>query len=493
MPARAFAMGTAPQRTTSEASGPITLRETGLSPIGRGSLLADKYRLEMLLGEGGMGFVWSAYNRELELPVAIKLLRSGRHRHRLAERLRLEARAAARLLHPSIVRIFDVAVTEAGDPFIVMELLTGQTLANALARGPLDPVRAVQLLLPIADALAHAHAKGVVHRDLKPENVFLSTDGEQVLPKLLDFGIAKLGYGGPSYPKLTEDGVVLGSPHYMSPEQVAGEEVDPRTDTWSLTVVLYKAVTGNAPFTGPDKRAVMDAILREPPAAIAEDASIDAGLRDILRWGLSKDLLDRPQSIRDLGRALARWLLQQGIAEDVCGTPLAAKWLLPAARVTVPCGPPSECVPEHDDTDPEQRWFTSQPPLAPAASPPSEVAVRRPRPRPRPLIAALGLLVFSCSLAWTDSARTSVKAASPAAVERSGSASPRARAQRNHAPRAHVGAAPAPAPAPAPQTSEPMNRPSEASNLTPAAPALRSAPPKRSQPATRKPPPQLPF
>jgi serine/threonine-protein kinase len=449
--------------------------------------LADKYRLEMLLGEGGMGFVWSAYNRELELPVAIKLLRAGRNRHHFAERLRLEARAAARLVHPSIVRVFDVAVTEAGDPFIVMELLTGETLADALARGPLGSVRAVQVLLPIADALALAHAKGIVHRDLKPDNVFLSTDGEQLQPKLLDFGIAKLGYGGASYPKLTEDGVVLGSPHYMSPEQVAGEEVDQRSDTWSLCVVLYRALTGEAPFTGADKREVMDAILRNPPAPLPSAAHIDAALADILRWGLSKDPLDRPQSVRELGQALARWLLQQGIAEDVCGNPLATKWLAPTARTTVPCGPLVTKGGEHD-TDPEQRWFTSEPP--PAESEPEAEAESKPVPaarrhrRHRELVAAVGLLILGGSLAWTESARTSVKVPPVVAVERPLPPPVRAYPARAHTPRAHV-ASPL-----LPKTAEPVAAPEAGPTAVRRPPAAPHAEPKRSAP-TRKP--QLPF
>ncbi|MDF3071008.1 MAG: uncharacterized protein K0R38_6609 [Polyangiaceae bacterium] len=481
-------MGIESERTSSDPSGPKTLRETGLSRIGRGSLLADKYRLEMLLGEGGMGFVWSAYNRELELPVAIKLLRTGRNRHHLAERLRLEARAAARLVHPSIVRVFDVAVTEAGDPFIVMELLTGETLADALARGPLSSVRAVQILLPIADALALAHAKGIVHRDLKPDNVFLSTDGEQLQPKLLDFGIAKLGYGGVSYPKLTEDGVVLGSPHYMSPEQVAGEEVDQRSDTWSLCVVLYRVLTGDAPFTGADKREVMDAILRNPPAPLPSAAHVDAALADILRWGLSKDPLDRPQSVRELGQALARWLLEQGIGEDVCGNPLATKWLAPTARTTVPCGPLVTNGSEHD-TDPEQRWFTSQPPPAEAKAEVEAEAQLSGVPAPRrrhhrELVAAVGLLILGGSLAWTESARTSVKVAPIATVERPPSTAVRAYAARAHTPRAHV-TTPLPA-----KTAEPVAAPEAASPSVRRPPAVRAAEPKRSAPPRK---PQLPF
>jgi eukaryotic-like serine/threonine-protein kinase len=281
----------------------------------------------MLLGEGGMAWVWSAYHLELQLPVAVKLLRTGHNGDRLAERLRLEARAAARLVHPSIVRVLDVAQTDTGEPFIVMELLTGENMAQLLARGRLQATRAVQLLLPIAEALVAAHESGVVHRDLKPDNVFISSEGQQLQPKLLDFGIAKLAFA--SARKLTDKGVVLGSPHYMSPEQVRGDDVDFRSDIWSFCVVLYRAITGMPPFTGASERATMDAVVgNQPPWQPL--ASLDEELARLVCWGLEKDPAQRPADMRQLGRRLAEWLLIQGISEDACGAPLVSKWLTPS-------------------------------------------------------------------------------------------------------------------------------------------------------------------
>src|SRR6478735_10471297 len=134
-----------------------------------GAVLCGKYRLEALLGEGGMGAVWRATNLLLDLPVAIKLIRAGLDRDTLRARLQLEARSAAKLGHPAIVRVYDVGESELGDPFIVMEHLRGETLGQLLSAGPLPAVRAVQLLLPIIDALAVAHARGIIHRDLKTE------------------------------------------------------------------------------------------------------------------------------------------------------------------------------------------------------------------------------------------------------------------------------------------------------------------------------------
>jgi serine/threonine-protein kinase len=308
-----------------EESGPTTLRETGRP--GRGSVLANKYRLEMLLGEGGMAFVWSAYNLELELPVAVKLLRSGLKDELLTQRLRNEARAAARLVHPNIVRVFDVAVANNGDPFIVMELLTGHSLADELRRGRMAAVRAVQLLLPIADALALAHAHGNVHRDLKPDNVFLSTENDELQPKLLDFGIAKLAHASVLADKLTEKGTTLGSPNYMSPEQVLGEDVDQRSDIWSFCVVLYKAIAGVAPFHSADKRVTLDSILTAEPSTLALRAGVDEELSSLVHWGLAKDPTKRPASMRELGAQLARWLRRQGVYDEVTPAPLPPKWL----------------------------------------------------------------------------------------------------------------------------------------------------------------------
>src|SRR5262245_61006460 len=219
-----------------------------IAPYNPGDVVAAKYRLQRLLGEGGMGAVWSAHNVALDSPVAIKLIRGETDREALSQRLQFEARAAARLGHPAIVRVFDIGQTERGDPFIVMELLEGESLAARLDRESRVPgIEAVQLLLPIADALRAAHAKGIVHRDIKPDNILISTEGDVVQPKLVDFGIAKLEQA-PGGSQLTQQGVVVGSPDYMSPEQARGDDViDYRTDIWAFCVCLYEAVTGRLP------------------------------------------------------------------------------------------------------------------------------------------------------------------------------------------------------------------------------------------------------
>jgi serine/threonine protein kinase len=298
-----------------------------LSRYHAGSVLCEKYRLEVLIGEGGMGAVWRASNLHLGLPVAIKLIRADLDRDALRARLQLEARSVAKLGHPAIVRVYDVGETELGDPFIVMELLHGETLAQLLARGRLSAVRAVQLTLPIIDALAVAHARGIVHRDLKPDNLLIAAEDQRTQPKILDFGIAKLTDPRDASHRLTEIGTVVGSPDYMSPEQARGrEDVDYRTDIWSLCVVLYEAITGSAPFSASNYNALLRAIVEDDPKPLSYHAAGDAPLWEILKQGLSKDPQQRQRSMAELGRALAAWLMTHGAHEDACNTSLESKW-----------------------------------------------------------------------------------------------------------------------------------------------------------------------
>jgi len=293
-----------------------------------GVVIGGKYRLERLLGEGGMGSVWAAENTALGSAVAIKVIRGDTNREDMGLRLLQEARAAARLGHPSIVRVFDIGNTDRGDPFIVMELLEGESLAVKVAREwRLSATEAVQILLPIADALGAAHAKSIVHRDIKPDNVFLVPDGGSLQPKLVDFGIAKHEQHEANTHR-TQHGVVVGSPDYMSPEQARGEErIDHRSDIWSFCVVLYEVVTGNPPFEGANYNALLNSILQDKPKSLAELSAADQELSRIVELGLAKDRVQRWQSMQELGTALAHWLIQQGIFEDAGGGSLEAKWV----------------------------------------------------------------------------------------------------------------------------------------------------------------------
>jgi hypothetical protein len=299
----------------------------GQSRYGAGDVIADRYRLGRKLGEGGMGEVWLAHNETLDIDVAIKLIRGEIATPEMAERLLHEARAAARLGHPSIVRVNDFGSTGRGDPYIVMELLDGEDLATTLAkRGRLSPIKAIRTLLPIAHALTVAHTKGIVHRDLKPENVFLARNDEgQIHPKLVDFGVAKLEKVHSN--RLTQSGALLGSPLYMSPEQARGDDVDHRADIWAFAVVLYETVAGRPPFDGKNYNAIIYSIIANPAAPITDIGVGDADLWAILDRGFQKDPDRRWYSMRDFGEALARWLVDRGIQDDIGGASLSANWL----------------------------------------------------------------------------------------------------------------------------------------------------------------------
>jgi serine/threonine-protein kinase len=290
-----------------------------------GDLIAEKYRLARVLGRGGMGEVWLARNTVLDVDVAIKLLRrldASNASSDASARLLQEARTAARLGHASIVRIFDFGQTDRGDPFIVMEVLEGESLADVLdRRGRLPALTAVRTLLPVASALEAAHAQGVIHRDMKPDNVVLVPGAAgDIVPKVVDFGIAKLRRD--DGPRLeTRDGTVLGCPDYMSPEQAAGrKDIDDRADVWGLAVMLYEAVTGSRPFAGDNYNALIVAVIQDEPTPITEFGAGDEALWAVVKRGLAKDVSERWPSMRAFSAALAKWAAAQGAIDDVAGT-----------------------------------------------------------------------------------------------------------------------------------------------------------------------------
>lgn len=324
-------------------SGPSTLLFAPQDPKA-GDVIAQKYRLERCLGEGGQGCVWRAENLVLELPVAIKLVHAEDIHGLVPERLFREARAAATLGHPAIVRVFDIGRTSEGLPFLVMELLRGESLAEELVRTErLSPTRALQLLLPIADGLVAAHAERIVHRDVKPDNIFVAVSGDWIQPKLLDFGLARRSTSGDRLGRLTDAGAVLGTPAYLSPEQASGRgEVDERADVWSFCATLYECLTGRLPFQGTSWHQLRRQILQAEPTALQDYGVDDAELWQLLRRGLAKSPDARWSTMQELGRALACWLLERGVTSDVCGAHLEARWLRSeSAAVSLPVAVPS--------------------------------------------------------------------------------------------------------------------------------------------------------
>lgn len=299
------------------------------NPYLAGEVIGDRYRLVRELGRGGMGVVWVAHSLVLGVDVALKLLRANLAGPGVSSRMAREAHAAARLGHPALVRVFDFGWTGRGDPYLVMELILGETVSALLERETrVDAIRAVQMILPIADGLRVAHDKHIVHRDIKPDNVFLATDTlGRTQPKLLDFGIAKIDVT-PHDGKLTQVGAVLGSPEYMSPEQAIGvDDIDERTDVWSLAIVLYELVTGTVPFTRSNYNALMQAIIHEEPVPMPEHEGGDASLWVVVEKGLAKDREQRWANMTEFGEALALWLYDHGIKEDLSGNSIRAVWL----------------------------------------------------------------------------------------------------------------------------------------------------------------------
>ncbi len=284
-------------------SGPAV----GNAGEGEEALVAGKYRLERVLGEGGMGVVYAALHVDLQKRVAIKIMRDElTSQSELVERMLGEARTVARLRSEHVAQVIDVGRLSSGAPFIVMEYLAGCDLGTKLADGePLPTELTVAYVLQTCEAVAEAHAAGIVHRDIKPENLFLSarTDGEPII-KVLDFGISRSVKSGEREPM---DTLIAGSPDYMSPEAMRPEtRVAPATDIWSLGAVLYEMVTGRRPFEAATVAETCARVLAsEPTLPSALSPSVPAGLERVILRCLSKRASERFASVVELAAALA--------------------------------------------------------------------------------------------------------------------------------------------------------------------------------------------
>lgn len=262
-----------------------------------------RYTLQSVLGEGGLGTVYGAWDPLLSRAVAVKTLHRGASLSQDSTmRILHEARAAARLSHPHIVTVFDAGTSERG-VYIAMEPLQGQDLRQALRDGwrP-TPTEAVGLVRKVADALEYAHHKGVIHCDIKPANVFLVSRKH---PKVLDFGIARLSHGS----RVAVDMPVTGSPFYLAPEQLRGEHIDRRCDVYALGVVLFEMLTAQRPFVGDSMEAISQAVLNAPtPQARSIDPKIPPNLSALIAKAMARNPADRPESARQFSQALRRWL-----------------------------------------------------------------------------------------------------------------------------------------------------------------------------------------
>jgi eukaryotic-like serine/threonine-protein kinase len=276
---------------------------TALSDALPGTILDGKLRLEEKVGAGGFGVVFRATHLELDRPVAVKVLRpsASNESPEAVERFRGEAVVLRRLNHPNAVEVLDFSLASTGTPYLVMELLDGETLKSSMKRGPIAPERAIEIVLPVCDVLARAHELGIVHRDMKPSNVFLHRSGTTEIVKVLDFGVAKLlGDEPEGLDETLTDGVV-GTPEYLAPERVENEPYDGRADVYSLGVMLYEMLAGRAPFERKGEGAFVVALMhvrREAPMLRSLVPGVSKRLEEAVAWAMCKDPEGRPTAGR---------------------------------------------------------------------------------------------------------------------------------------------------------------------------------------------------
>ena len=281
-----------------------------------GVLVADRYRIVEGLGRGGMGIVYKVEHKQIGKLLAMKLLTGELSRNpEVVRRFKHEALTASRLSSPNTVQVFDFGVSDRLT-YLVMELVAGEDLDRILrSHGPMLWSRLGKVVIQVCSSLTEAHTKGIVHRDIKPENIMLvrARDGSDIA-KVLDFGLAKLREGE-SLSELTSAGAIVGTPYFMSPEQVRGDPVDARSDIYSLGALMYRALTGHYPFNGPTPMSVFTKHLTEmpiPPAERSPDLNIPVGMSRLVMKALLKNLADRFQRVEDLQAAIVDQLRALG-------------------------------------------------------------------------------------------------------------------------------------------------------------------------------------
>jgi serine/threonine-protein kinase len=275
-----------------------------------GVTVNGKFRVEALLGQGGMGRVYRARHLTLDRPVVLKMLHQAYSDDpQIVQRFQREARAASKLNHPNSIAVLDFGNAEDGTLFMAMEFLGGRDLARVISEDfPLGDARIARIGAQILSALAEAHVQGVIHRDLKPENVMVEPRRDEPdFVKVLDFGIAKIISPGAGEPKLTQAGLVCGTPEYMSPEQAKGAELDPRSDLYSVGVILYQMATGDLPFSSDTPVGYLTAHLSQVPVAPRQrrpDLQISPAIDGLITRALDKDPARRFQTAEEMRTAL---------------------------------------------------------------------------------------------------------------------------------------------------------------------------------------------
>jgi eukaryotic-like serine/threonine-protein kinase len=288
-----------------------------------GKEIAGQFRILQRIGSGGMGAVYKAEQPDMNRFVAIKILHPKYvSRPDLVSRFRREARAMSHLSHPNTARVYMYGQLEDNACYIVMEYLEGKNLAQVTrAEGKLEPARAVNIMVQVCGALEEAHRQGMVHRDLKPENIFLTSQGGIAdFPKVLDFGLAKVTQREmrPGSLILTQEGMVFGTPEFMSPEQARGQQLDARSDIYSLGCILYEMLTGKLPFDAAQPMDYLALQIRGTPIPLGEriaGLNLPEGLDKVVMKTIEKDPDNRYPSAADFAHALKE-CLQEGVRDD---------------------------------------------------------------------------------------------------------------------------------------------------------------------------------
>jgi serine/threonine-protein kinase len=458
-------------------------------------VLAGKFKVERVLGAGGMGVVVAARHLELDERVAVKfLLSEAALNGEAAARFVREARAAVKIKSEHVARVIDVGRMDSGAPYMVMEYLEGCDLSAKLSAGPLAIEDAVDYVVQACDAMAEAHALGIVHRDLKPANLFLTqrSDGSAVV-KVLDFGISKVNVPDTSEAGLTKTSAVMGSPYYMSPEQMkSSRDVDGRSDVWSLGVILYELISGRPPFLGDTLPELLSAIMLDtPPKLEVLRPDVPPELGEILQHVLQKDRTKRYQTVGELASALAafaprrsRFTLERVI--KLSGTNAA----IPPSRG--PSGPPTVVVAQGAGT--ASTWSDSKTALA-AGTKPNRVGLMIGIAAVVAVAAAGGTLLAMrpapasnapAPVAAAPAPPAPVVAPTPAAI----AADPAKPAVAAAAPAASVAPSASAAPAAAPEP--PVARPAPVAAPRAAAKTSKAAPAAAPEPSPLVPPPPAP-